>query len=250
MNLHEFVAYLDDYLCVRDVPDYKDAFNGLQVEGERPVRRVAAAVDACFETIRQAAAWKADLLLVHHGLFWGAKAPLSGAYYRRVKALIESGMALYSSHLPLDVHPEVGNNHVLARKLGLSPSGSFLDFQGAKLAVTCECDLDRDMLIGRIQEAVGQALIVMAKGPERIRRAGICTGGAGGGIGEAADAGCDLFLTGEGPHHTYFDAEERGINVVYAGHYATETFGVRAIAERIGQEFRLETAFLDHPTGL
>lgn len=250
MERDELVAYLDDYLDIGHVPDYKESYNGLQVEGRHLVQRVAVAVDACQATIDQAIADNADFMIVHHGLFWGKKAPVTGAYYRRLSALIRSDVSLYSVHLPLDVHPEVGNNHVLARRLGLEIASLWGSFEGMPLGVRAETDQSRDVFVESVRRALGIEPLVMATGPEQVRTVGIVTGGAGSMIAEAVRAGCDTFLTGEGAHHTYFDAEEAGINVLYAGHYATETVGVQALAEHLKRLFGLEALFLDHPTGL
>jgi dinuclear metal center YbgI/SA1388 family protein len=250
MQLTELTAYLDDYLANDSVPDYRDVYNGLQVEGRQEVRRVAVCVDACLATIKAAVAGSADLMIVHHGLFWGPKAPVRGAYYRRLSELIKNDLALYSCHTPLDAHPEVGNNHVLARQLGLEVGGMMGLYEGVPLGVWAETDISRGEFVRRVSHILEVAPLVMATGPEQVKKVGIVTGGAGSMIGEAAALGCDLFLTGEGPHHTYFEAEERGINVVYAGHYATETVGVKALAEHLDRQFRLETFFIHHPTGL
>lgn len=250
MNTTDLVAYLDDYLDIGSVPDYKDAFNGLQVEGGDTVRRIAVAVDACLATIEAAIAGGAQMMIVHHGLFWGRKAPVTGAYYRRLAALIKHDLSLYSCHIPLDANPEVGNNRVLARLLGLTVEGTWGDFEGLPIGVWAEANLTRDDLVARVREALGVEPLVMPTGPETIRRIGIVTGGAGSMIAQAKAAGCDAFITGEGAHHTYFDAEEGGINVLYAGHYATETVGVKALAAHLEQRFGLEIFYIDHPTGL
>ncbi|HZO87912.1 MAG TPA: Nif3-like dinuclear metal center hexameric protein [Chthonomonadaceae bacterium] len=250
MLTQELVAYLDTYLAVREVPDWKEAYNGLQVEGRREVRRVAVAVDACLATIERAATERADMMIVHHGLFWGPKAPVTGPYYRRLAALIKNDIALYSCHTPLDAHPEVGNNHVLARLLGLELAGPFGEHEGVPIGVYAETELAREAFVARVREALGVSPLVIATGPETVRRVGIVTGGAGTWIERAAARGLDTFLTGEGPHYTYFEAEERGLNVLYAGHYATETVGVRALGQHLTERFGLETFFLDHPTGL
>src|SRR5947209_4694776 len=147
MQLTELVKYLDDYLAIQHVPDWKDAFNGLQVEGRAEIRKVATAVDACAFTIEAAVADGADLMIVHHGLFWGAKAPLTGAYYKRISTLIKNDLALYSCHTPLDAHPEVGNNHVLARKMGLKPGGLFAEFEGVPMGVWAATNISRDDLV-------------------------------------------------------------------------------------------------------
>jgi dinuclear metal center YbgI/SA1388 family protein len=250
MKLRDLVRYLDEYLDAASVCDYRGAYNGLQVEGKEEVRRIAVAVDAAIATIDQAIAGGADLMIVHHGLFWGSNAPVTGAYYKRIAALIKRDVALYSSHLPLDVHPEVGNNHVLARQLGLSVGGVFGEHEGTIVGVWADAEMDREELTRRVEDALGVDPQLLATGPERTSRIGIITGGAGSMIKDAHRAGCDTFLTGEGAHHTYFEAEERGVNVLYAGHYATETVGVKALAAHLEKQFGLETFFIDHPTGL
>ena len=249
MLLTELVAYLNDYLSVRDIPDYREAYNGLQVEGRREIRKIAVCVDACLATITQAIAVQADLMIVHHGLFWGAKAPVTGAYYQRLAALIKNDLPLYSCHLPLDVHPEVGNNAVLARKLGLEPTGTFGEFEGTPIGVTAQTELSRAEFVSRVRAALNIEPLVIATGPETVRRVAVLTGGGGSLIAKAAAVG-DTFLTGEGNHHSYFEAEERGVNALYAGHYATETVGVRALGDHLAARFNLEAVFLDHPTGL
>ena len=250
MKQDALVAYLNDYLAVRDVPDYKEAYNGLQVESGRDIRRVAVCVDACLATIEQAVAQNADLMIVHHGLFWGAKVPITGMIYRRLALLIRNDLALYSSHAPLDAHPEVGNNYVLTRLLGLTPGGMWGEMEGVPIGVYADTDMEREEFVRRVENALGVTPHVIATGPERVRRVGIVTGGAGSWIARAKAKGIDTFLTGEGAHHTYFDAEENGMNVIYAGHYATETVGVKALGQHLQERFGLETFFIDHPTGL
>lgn len=249
--LTDLVAYLDDYLHVTDVPDFPGARNGLQVENGGTVTRIAACTDACQATIDAAAERGADLLLVHHGLFWGdGIQPLTGRNYRRIRGLLDGGIAVYSAHLPLDVHPEVGNNVQLARLLGMDAAGRFGEYEGCAIGVHGELEVARDELARRLAKAVGHAPTVIATGPERCRRIGIVTGGGSSLIAQAHDAGLDTFVSGEGPHHSYFDAEEWGLNVIYAGHYATETLGVKALAEHLGERFGLPWEFIDHPTGL
>ena len=250
MELHEFAEYLDRYLRVAEVPDYGGALNGLQVEGTRPVRRVAVAVDAAQATVDRAVEMDADLLLVHHGLFWDGNLPLTGRRYRRVRPLVEAGIAVYAAHLPLDAHPEVGTNAVLLRALGAEPAGTFGDHKGWPLGWWGEIDLARDALRDRLADLLGGPVTLVPGGPERVRRLGVITGGAGSMIGAAAAAGLDAFVTGEGTHHHYFDAEEGGINLFLGGHYATETWGVRALAAHLQEAFGLEWSFIDHPTGL
>jgi len=249
-DLAVLVSYLDRYLRISEVADAPNALNGLQVANGGTISRIAAAVDLCAATVQMAAQQRADLLLVHHGLFWGGLEPLTGRAYRRVAGLIEHKIALYSAHLPLDVHPEVGNNAVLARQLGVARRGEFGEEYGMRIGVWGEVDVPRAALAQRLADVVGGRPRLMAFGPERVQRVGIVTGAAGSMIGQAAALGLDTYITGEGAHHTFFDAEELGLNVFYAGHYATETFGVKALAERLCAEFDLPWAFLDHPTDL
>jgi dinuclear metal center YbgI/SA1388 family protein len=250
MHLADLTQYLDTYLRVREVPDYPTALNGLQVENGGEVTRIAVAVDAAQATIEAAVAERADLLLVHHGLFWDGNQPLTGRRFRRVKRLLDAGIAVYAAHLPLDVHPEVGNNVVLARALGIEPQGSFGDYQGYPLGVWGELQLRREALAARLDELLSGRIKLVPGGPERVRRVGVITGGAGSMIGAAREAGLDAFVTGEGAHHNFFDAEEGGINLFLAGHYATETWGVRALAEHLETRFELPWSWIHHPTGL
>ena len=189
-------------------------------------------------------------MIVHHGLLWGGGGPVTGNYYKRLAPLIKHDIALYACHLPLDAHPEVGNNHVLARHLGLTPAGMFGRHEGVPIGVWAETEMGLTAFVERVKRALGVDPIVIATGPDTVRRVGIVTGGAGAWIDQASAAGLDTFLTGEGAHHTYFEAEERGINVLYAGHYATETVGVRALGDHLASCFGVETLFIDHPTGL
>lgn len=250
MRLDELAGYLDAYLRVGEVPDSRLALNGLQVENGGEVTRVAVAVDASEEAIREAVARGCDLLLVHHGLFWDGHRPLTGRRYRKVKRLLDAGVAVYSAHIPLDLHPEVGNNVVLARELGIRVEGRFGDYEGVELGVWGELELKREALAARLDEVLGGRVKMMAGGPERVRRVGVITGQGGSMIGAAIEAGLDAYVTGEGAHHTYFDAMEGGINVYYGGHYATEVWGVRALAAHLEKRFGLPWEFLDLPTGL
>lgn len=242
--------YLDSYLQLRQVPDDSRALNGLQVSNSGRLGLVAAAVDACQATIDAAAARGAGLLLVHHGLFWGGLEPLTGRHGRRIRKLIQSDLALYSAHLPLDCHPEVGNNPVLAQGLGIRDQVPFGEYQGYRIGVMGNLSLRRDQLVSAVAQLLQTAPRLLATGPEQVRRVAVVTGAGAGHIAEAKEAGADTLITGEGPHHSYFDAEELGVNVIYAGHYATETVGVKALAAHLSAQFKTPWEFLDHPTGL
>jgi dinuclear metal center YbgI/SA1388 family protein len=248
--LSEVVGYLDTYLRVADVDDSTNALNGLQVDAGRPVTRVAATVDACLTTIERAGALGATMLLVHHGLFWNGLEPLTGRHGKRVRTLLDSGLSLYSAHLPLDIHPEVGNTAVLAERFGLADTEWFGEYKGEQLGIAGTVATTRAELVDQVRAVLGVEPTLLATGPEKVRRVGIISGGGGAMIRDAMLAGVDAFITGEGNHHSFFDAEEWGVNVIYAGHYATETVGVRALAAHVAGRFDLPWDFIDHPTGL
>ncbi|NUO37651.1 MAG: Nif3-like dinuclear metal center hexameric protein [Gemmatimonadaceae bacterium] len=248
--------HLDAVLRTAEVPDYPGAMNGIQVEHLGPVTRCAVAVDASMRTIEGAVAAGANLLLVHHGLFWSGVQPLRGRFYERVRRLVQHDLAVYSSHLPLDLHPTLGNNALFARALGLEPTAPFARFQHISVGVMGDADVDTATLADRaraVAEREGGALVAvgMAAG-RRTRRWALCTGAGASSdtLREAAAAGVDTLIVGEGPHHTGVEAQELDIAVLYAGHYATETFGVRALGAELERTFGLPWSFVAAPTGL
>jgi dinuclear metal center YbgI/SA1388 family protein len=190
-------------------------------------------------------------LVVHHGLFWQGAQRIRGAVYEKIRLAIENGLAIYSAHIPLDVHPELGNNAILLRALQLGSSVEpFFPWKGIELGMQAKTEIDRDELVRRVESATGAPAHLCPGGPKIIRKLGVITGGAGSQIEEVAASGVDTLITGEGPHWSYTAAEELGVNLVYGGHYATETFGVKALAERWAHEFGTTSQFIDHPTGL
>lgn len=249
MDLHTLVAHLDVCLGHSAAQDFAGALNGLQVENGGRVARVAVAVDAHLGTLRAAVEAGADLLLVHHGLFWSPQVPITGPSYRKLKLCLDHGLAVYASHLPLDAHPQLGNTIGLTRALGLGEGEPWFEERGHLIGRHLEVDMERDALAVRLRKATGQALLLPG-GPDRVRHLGIMTGGGGGECARAAALGVDTFLTGEGPHWTHGLAQDLGLNVLYGGHYATETFGVKALAEDLETRFGLPWTFLDHPSGL
>lgn len=255
-SLREITRYLDRYLDVAGTADWPNAHNGLQVENATgEVRRICAAVDAAERTIAEAVRRGASLLLVHHGLFWAGVQPLRDAHFRKLKTALDGGMAIYSAHLPLDVHPRVGNNARLIRALGFAKTEPFFFEKGRFLGFQAKTSLPRAELVARLDEALGgngdgSAVKLCPGGPERVRRVGVVTGAAGAEIPKAACEGVDTFITGEGPHWSFIASEELGVNLLLGGHYATETFGVKAMAEHLSTRFRVPWEFIDHPTGL
>jgi dinuclear metal center YbgI/SA1388 family protein len=248
--LARIVSHLDRYLDIRGIADWDGAWNGLQIENSGTVTKIGAAVDGCEYTLREAARRGVNLLLVHHGLFWKGGRPWTGAAYRKMKLALGNDLALYSAHLPLDVHPAVGNNALLCASLGFKKKTPFLFGKGRFIGWQARCALTREDLARRLEKSLGSEVKIIPGGPARVTRVGVVTGGAGGEIYAAAGEGIDTFITGEGPHWTYAAAEELGINVLYGGHYATETFGVKALAAHLSERFGVPWEFIDHPTGL
>jgi dinuclear metal center YbgI/SA1388 family protein len=230
--------------------DWEGAVNGLQVENSGPVTKIAASVDASLATLQMAVAAQASLLLVHHGLFWNPTVPWTGHRRALLDLLIKNDLAVYSSHLPLDAHPRLGNNARLCAALGFGNLQPFFVSKGRTIGWRTRARLSRQVLAKKLGAVLGRAPVVLPGGPERCERIGVVTGGAGSELKAAAAEGVDTFITGEGPHWTYALAEELRLNVFYGGHYATETFGVKALAAELAKTFRLPWVFLDHPTGL
>ena len=249
-KLAPIVAHLDRYLRHAEVTDWSGAWNGLQVENSGAVKRVGAAVDACAWTIEQAVDKGISLLLVHHGLFWSGVQPLVGTTRRKMRAALDGDLAIYSSHLPLDLHPKLGNNALLSRALGFKQCTPFFFEKGRYIGLQTKAAVSREELARRLEKVLGKAPHLSPGGPAKCKRIGIVTGGAGAEVARAAAEGVDTFITGEGPNHSYTLAEELGVNLFYGGHYATETFGVKALAAHVGRRFGVPWEFIDHPTGL
>jgi dinuclear metal center YbgI/SA1388 family protein len=249
--LQKIVAHCDKILRTAEIGDYDGAVNGLQAENlSGQVTKIAATVDASLATVKLAIVAKADLLIVHHGFFWSKTQPWTGKKFELMKLLVENNLAVYSSHLPLDAHPKLGNNAQLAAALGLKNLKPFFFSHGQNIGLKTSAKISRSELAKRLELATGAKPKVIPGGKELCQNIGIVTGGAGGDLKQAAAEGVDTFITGEGPHWTYALAEELGLNVFYGGHYATETFGVKALAAELSKKFKLPWEFLDHPTGL
>src|SRR4051812_48796279 len=250
VSLAAIVRHCDRLLRTNEIQDYDGAVNGLQVENRKGVSRIAAAVDGSLATVRLAIAARADLLIVHHGLFWSPSHPWTGKRYELLQLLVDNDLAVYSSHLPLDAHPSLGNNARLCAALGLKKPRPFFFSHGQFIGLSAVANISRSELANRLRKATGAKPLIIPGGDETCRRIGVVTGGAGGDLAKAVTEGVDTFITGEGPHWTYAMAEELGVNVFYGGHYATETFGVKALAAHLSKKFRVPWIFLDHPTGL
>lgn len=250
-NLTEMVTFMDRELNVAGISDYPGAVNGLQLANEGKVDRIVAAVDASLPVIEAAAAGGPGLLIVHHGMFWQGVQPVTGPFYRKIKTAMDAGLAIYSAHLPLDIHPEWGNNIQLAKAIGLTDPQPFFEWKGIFLGLRGAWTGSRANLADALGNAVGGGKIhVCPGGPEEISDVGLITGGAGSEVAKAASSGLDTFISGEGPHWSHPLALELGVNLLLGGHYATETFGVKALSEALGTRFGAAWSFLDHPSGL
>jgi len=250
MRTSELVAWLDDYLDIHAFADH--SLNGLQVEGKDEVDKVVLAVDASYNTFESAIARGADMIIVHHGLFWGDEQPIVGPLRSRLSYLLQNDVGLYAAHLPLDAHQEVGNNWGLARILGLQDVKGFRYLGDRPLG--CQgvfpAPVGLHSLAEAIEKALGEQVMVHAGGPDPVTSLGIISGGAAREVAAAQAAGLDAFLTGEPKHDTFYESFERGVSSLFAGHYMTETVGVKLLAEKLESVFGLETEFVMLPTGL
>jgi dinuclear metal center YbgI/SA1388 family protein len=251
MEREELINYLNRYLRIEEIEDYGP--QGLQVDsGNRTIKRVALAVDTAPAAIQAAAVWRADMLLVHHGILWRDVQPLTGAIGQRVRLLIQNGINLYAAHLALDAHPEIGNNAILAQLLGLEVTNWWCAPKGTPIGIvgTFKEAVSLDSVVQRVERELEITANVLNEGPEMVEKVAIVSGFGADDVKEAKSEGADTYLTGETSHTHYWAAADYKINIIYAGHYATETVGVKALGLHLEQEFDLEFRFFDFPTGL
>jgi dinuclear metal center YbgI/SA1388 family protein len=249
-SLQEIASYCDEYLRIREIGDYENALNGLQLENSGRVSKIAAAVDFSTRALQAAAKCGANLLVVHHGMFWSGLRPVTRTLHRQLKLALDNDIAVYSAHLPLDLHAEIGNNVLLMRALGIDCSEPFFEEKGSLLGQRASVEIAFLEIVKRLEKAVGGAVHTTAAGPQTSRQIGVITGGAGGEIERVTGEGIDTFITGEAPHWAAVTAHELGVNLLLGGHYATETFGVKALAAHLAEKFGLDWKFIDLPTGL
>lgn len=249
-SLSDIVTYTDDFLRIREVGDWDNALNGLQIENSGEVTRLGAAVDVSTRVLTEAAKRNVELLIVHHGLFWPGLQPVKSALRRQLRLAFENDIALYSAHLPLDIHPKVGNNAELVAALGLRSAQPFLEEKGQPVGLKARASMPRNELIRKLRKALGGPVKVFNFGPKQTRTIGVVTGGAGSEIYRVAQENIDTFITGEAPHWAAVAAQELGMNLLLGGHYATEVFGVKALAAHLSKRFGIPWEFIDCPTGL
>lgn len=250
--LSEVVKFLDNLLS----PDlFQDlSLNGLQVEGGKSeVQKVALAVDAGLSVIERATEAHADLLLVHHGFFWGEALAVAGPHGKKIATLLKHTCSLYASHLPLDAHLEVGNAAELARFFGLTEIEPFFEYRGTKIGVKAafKSALPLEDFVNKAALlSPNRAPLVLPFGKPTVRSVGIVTGSGSSALGICALEGLDLLISGEPRHEAYHRAKELSINAIFAGHYATETFGVRALGAKLEQSFKIKTVFIEEDSGI
>jgi dinuclear metal center YbgI/SA1388 family protein len=280
LSLSDIVSYSDRFLRIRDVGDWDNALNGLQIENSGRVTRIGASVDVSTRVLTEAGKRNVDFLIVHHGLFWPGLQPVTRSLRRQLRLAFKTDMALYSAHLPLDVHPKIGNNAQLvaalfevrrSREGGTAFKSSppqirpvadadtsahsksaelFLEEKGQPVGLKIRAWVSRSELVRKLQKALNAPVKVFGFGPKQTRTIGVVTGAAGSEIYRVAEENIDTFITGEAPHWAAVAAEELGMNLLLGGHYATEVFGVKALAAHLSKRFRLPWEFIDCPTGL
>lgn len=253
MTVQEFDTVCRGWFQPEQFARIDRSMNGLQVgRRDKQVRTLVTAVDACQETFLRARDAGADMLFVHHGLFWGSPIGVTDEHYARLKTLLDADIALYAMHLPLDQHLELGNNAVMAAELGLVDVAPFGRMKGTEIGVQgrLTAPLDMEEIARRLFGGRENTLRMLPFGKTRVESVGLISGGAPFEVEQAISAGLDLYITGDANHIVYHRAQEAGINVIFGGHYATETWGVRALGERCARELGLEHSFIDVPTGL
>ncbi len=245
MELNEICQFLDDFLKIEEFTDA--SANGLQVEGRGEVRKIAFAVDACMESFKAAYKIGADLLVVHHGLVWGGIKYIRSIVKKRIKFLLDTGISLYAAHLPLDAHPEIGNNASILKIINAKIQEPFGEYKGVRIGYLGSFNYEKNLteILNSFRFAT-----VLSFGPEKIKTVGVVSGRGGFAIEEAIEKKLDLFITGEAEHEVYHLAREGGINVTFLGHYESEKFGLLNLSKIISSKFGVETVFIDVPTNL
>jgi len=249
MDILQLSHYLDNLLDIKEIKDSSNAMNGLQVQNTADIKKVGLAVDLCMATIEKAVAAECNMMFVHHGMLWGGVKPIRGNFYDKVSTMIRENLGLYSAHLPLDMHPVLGNNKVLADQLELNELEPFGEYEGQKIGFKGRLKtLSAEELGEKLEGKLGSPVKVIGSG--EVQTIGVVSGGAADILSQAAVAGLDAYLTGEGSNHHYHEAIENECVLILAGHYATETGGVKAVGKHLAEQFGIKTEFIDYPTGI
>lgn len=250
-SLTDITALLDNTLRIAEIKDASVALNGLQVENNGNVTKVALAVDGSQKTIDDAIAAGADLLVLHHGIYWCGLRPMTGWFKKKITSCLGHNLAIYSAHLPLDLHPELGNNAGIAEALGLTDCQPEVDYHGTLIGQSGIFNGSVGELKERYAAICGSTVTgIIHDEHAPAGRIAVCSGGAGDVIYQMKDKGYTTYLTGEENHWVVNAAADMGINILFAGHYATETFGVKSLGKLLEERFGLPTVFIDNPTGM
>ena len=249
MDILQLSNYLDNLLDISSINDSPNALNGLQVQNTGEIKKIGLAVDLCQATIDLAIEKNCQMLFVHHGIFWGGLQPLRGPFYEKISSMISANLGLYAAHIPLDLHPVLGNNRALADLIGMEHLEPFGEYGGIKIGLKGTVHKkSAEELAHELQEKLGSSVKVIGEG--EIETVGLVTGGAADIVQQASCEGLDAYITGEGANHHYHEAIEGNCILLFAGHYATETGGVKSVGLHLEQKFGIASEFLDYPTGL
>ncbi len=249
MDILQLSHYLDNLLDIPSIKDAPNALNGLQVQSTGEIKKIGLAVDLCQATIDLAIEKKCQMLFVHHGIFWGGLQQVRGPFYKKISSMMRANLGLYSAHIPLDLHPVLGNNRALADLIELQNLEPFGEYGGIKIGLKGTINKKpAETLVQDLAEKLGSPVKVIGTGD--IQSIGLVTGGAADIIQQASSERLDAYITGEGSNHHYHDAIEGKCILIFAGHYATETGGVKSVGLHLEQKFQIVTEFLDYPTGL
>ena len=250
-NLQDITELLDSTLRIAEIKDASVALNGLQVENNGSVTKVAVAVDGSQKTIEDAIAAGADLLILHHGIYWCGLRPMTGWFKKKIETCLKHNLAVYGAHLPLDLHPELGNNDRIAAALGLTDCTPEVNYHGVNIGIAGTFNGTVGELRAKYAAITGsQVTGIVHDTNAPAGKVAVCSGGAGDEIYQMQEKGYGTYLTGEENHWVSNAAQDMGINILFAGHYATETFGVKALGALLEQQFGLPIVFIDNPTGM
>lgn len=247
MDLHHITDFLNDYLQITRYPD--SSVNGLQIEGAINVEKAVFAVDASMESFMQAVELDAELLVCHHGIIWDGIGRITGLMKERIKFLLENELSLYAAHIPLDAHPEIGNNALILRALGIEPEERFGEYRGVSIGFAGYADMDFHDALERLERRYGK-VDYMKFGGDETEKVAVVSGRGSAYINEAVEKNVDLFITGEIEHSAYHQAKDGRINVIFIGHYNSETPGIKALMNVVEDKMGIDTEFIDIPTRL
>ena len=244
VSLSEITSYCKERIYLKDIKDFPGAFNGLQIENSGEVSKIGASVDAGYVPFMKATERDVDFLIVHHGIFWTPPTPLTQTHYQKIKHCMDHNLAVFGAHLPLDCHPEIGNNVLIADKLGLNKIDTFLPYEGQDIGLITDCNQTRDQLKSRLQKVFSRGIHCMEFGSQNPDKIAILSGSGQSAVDRLSSSGVDTLITGELKQNHFNYAQENKLNLFTCGHYATETFGVEALGAELAQEFNLPFEFI------